>query len=56
MDADGGVGHLLVADLAGFFHLLVHGLDVLVEVGDGEGFAAVRALGTLVIVNLWGRA
>jgi hypothetical protein len=52
VDADGGVGHLLVADLAGLLHLLVHGLDVLVQVGDGEGLAAVRALRALVIVNL----
>ncbi len=52
MHADGGVGHLLVADLAGLLHLLVHGLDVLVQVGDGEGLAAVRALRALVVVNL----
>jgi hypothetical protein len=52
VDADGGVGHLLVADLAGLLHLLVHGLDVLVQVGDGEGLPAVRALCALVIVNL----
>ncbi len=52
VDADGGVGHLLVADLAGLLHLLVHGLDVLVQVGDGEGLPAVRALRALVVVNL----
>ena len=50
--ANGGVGHLLVADLARLLHLLVHGLDVLVEVGNGERFPTIRALGALVIVNL----
>ena len=45
--------YLLIADLAGLLHLLVHGLDVLVEVGDGERLAAVRALGALIVVNLW---
>ena len=26
-------------------------LDVLVQVGDGEGLATVRALGALIVVN-----
>ena len=49
---DGGVGNLLVADVARLLQLLVHGLDVLVQVGDGERLAAVRALRALVVVNL----
>ena len=49
---DAGVRNLLVADVAGLLQLLVHGLDVLVQVGDGERLAAVRALGALIVVNL----
>lgn len=30
----------------------MHGLDVLVQVGDGERLAAVRALRALVVVDL----
>ena len=36
---DAGVGDLLVADVAGLLQLLVHGLDVLVQVRDGESLA-----------------
>ena len=49
---DAGVGDLLVADVAGLLQLLVHGLDVLVEVGDGERLAAVGTLRALVVVHL----
>ena len=49
---DAGVRDLLIADVAGLLQLLVHGLDVLVQVGDGERLAAVRALGALIVVNL----
>ena len=49
---DGGVGHLLVADVACLLQFLVDTLDVLVQVGDGEGLAAVRTLCALVVVDL----
>ena len=48
---DAGVGDLLVADVAGLLQFLVDTLDVLVQVGDGEGLATVRALGALIVVN-----
>ena len=49
---DAGVGDLLVADVAGLLQLLVHGLDVLVQVGDGERLAAVWTLCALIVVDL----
>ena len=48
---DAGVGNLLIADVTRLLQLLVHGLDVLVQVGDGEGLPAVRTLSALVVVN-----
>jgi len=50
--ADTGIGNLLVTNIASLLQLLVNRLDVLVEVGDGEGLATIRALCALIVVDL----
>jgi len=51
VNTDAGVGNLLIADVAGLLEFLVDTLDVLVQVRDGEGLAAVRALSALIVAN-----
>ena len=49
---DGGVGHLLVADVACLLQFLVDTLDVFVQVGNCQSLSTVRTLRTLIVVHL----
>ena len=52
MYTDGRVWHFFVADFTCLLHLLVHGLDVLVQVAHGQSLAAVRTLCTFIVMHL----
>ena len=47
-----GVGNFFITDFTSFLHLLVHRLDVLVQVTHSQCFTTVRALSTLIVMNL----
>merc|ERR1712088_1247678 len=49
---DGGVGNLLIADVAGLLQFLVHTLDVFVQVRDSECLSTIWALCALVVMHL----
>ena len=49
---DGGVGHLLVADVACLLQFLVDTLDVFVQVGNCQSLSTVRTLRALIVVHL----
>merc|ERR1712088_593015 len=49
---DGGVGNLLITDVAGLLQFLVHTLDVFVKVGNSECLSTIWALCALVVMHL----
>ena len=47
-----GVRILFVTNVTSLLQLLVNSLDVLVQVGDDESLATIRALCALIVVDL----